>query len=222
MEKLKQQEAVQEQIDGLKMMKDAQEAYLKATMSTADYEKLQAKRKVDDFRKEAELMAKLKTDQAWMTKTARSGTYEQMSRPFFAQAEKDIKEFEKLMTQTPLLEEAKAIKEGLFKAANPQAQMMEQAQRIADMINAGMLTMQQGSAELARVMQENTNATQQQSYDLPRTLQAGTVEAYQAMFGRDNTAKLQLAEQKRQVAEQQKANGLLNDLVNKNPIKAMN
>jgi hypothetical protein len=42
------------------------------------------------------------------------------------------------------------------------------------------------------------------------------------MFGRDNTAKLQLAEQKRQVAEQQKANGLLNDLVNKNPIKAMN
>jgi tape measure domain-containing protein len=222
MEKLKQQEAVQEQIDGLKMMKDAQEAYLKATMSTADYEKLQAKRKVDDFRKEAELMAKLKSDQAWMTRTARSGSYEQMSRPFFAQAEKDIKEFEKLMTQTPLLEEAKAIKQGLFKAANPQAQMMEQAQRIADMINGGMLTMQQGSAELARVMQENTNATQQQSYDLPRTLQAGTVEAYQAMFGRDNTAKLQLAEQKRQVAEQQKANGLLNDLLNKNPIKAMN
>lgn len=218
MEKLKQQEAVQEQIDGLKMMKDAQEAYLKATMSTADYEKLQAKRKVEDFRKEAEAMAKLKTDQAWMTRTARSGTYEQMSRPFFAQAEKDIKEFERLMTETPMLEEAKAIKEGLVKAANPQIEIMQQARRIADMINAGMLTMQQGSAELARVMDQNTEAIKQQSYDLPRTLQAGTVEAYQAMFGTRDIDKQQLDQQKRQVKLGQDANGLLRQIVNQKPV----
>jgi len=54
---------------------------------------------------------------------------------------------------------------------------------------------------------------------LPRTIQAGTVEAYQAMFGKDNTAKLQLSEQKKQNDKLSEANGILKQIAAKPGMK---
>jgi tape measure domain-containing protein len=220
----KEMEKLQKRLDGLKKAQELEAEILKIGMSDFERKRLDARVRMQEIRKE--LMEKLKIDIEYEKARTRSAT---VSAEFMKKVIDETKaELDRVAIQAERLpfmdrfeEIRKASTDDFFKK-NPQAKIMYEANQIAQMIRLGMLTMQHGSAELARVMQENTNATQQQSYDLPRTLQAGTVEAYQAMFGRDNTAKLQLAEQKRQVAEQQKANGLLNDLLNKNPIKAMN
>jgi tape measure domain-containing protein len=217
---------IEDEIFGLTAAKDAQEEFNAILMTKSQLEERDNAKKMEAFRLESERIANLKAQAEQISQPeGKRGSFQQILDKYMKESQSEQENFSKILEKTPLAKAAREILDRSqqdFLKNNPQVAIMEQAQRIADMINGGMLTMQQGSAELARVMQENTNATQQQSYDLPRTLQAGTVEAYQAMFGRDNTAKLQLAEQKRQVAEQQKANGLLNDLVNKNPIKAMN
>jgi hypothetical protein len=217
---------IEDEIFGLTAAKDAQEEFNAILMTKSQLEERDNAKKMEAFRLESERIANLKAQAEQISQPeGKRGSFQQILDKYMKESQSEQENFSKILEKTPLAKAAREILDRSqqdFLKNNPQVAIMEQAQRIADMINGGMLTMQHGSAELARVMQENTEATKQQSYDLPRTLQAGTVEAYQAMFGRDNTAKLQLAEQKRQVAEQQKANGLLNDLVNKNPIKAMN
>jgi tape measure domain-containing protein len=213
-------EKVQGRIEKLDEIKKLEEDIAKATMSAADYAKRENKNRFELIKREALERAQLEIEADKLSRNAQSASaaaVDAAMKKAMDTIDKAKVELEKL----PYQEAAQKIRENLEKLdlkIKPQEAVMKQAKEIADMIKAQALTMDEGARELARIMGENIKANEQQAKDLPRALQAGTVEAYQAMFGMQDVGKQQLAQQKRQVKIGEDANGLLRQLVNQKPV----
>lgn len=214
---------IEDQIFGLNMMKNAENEYNRILMSSSQIQEEDNKKRMEEFRLESERIANLKAQaEQFSQPEGKRGSFQQLLDKYMKESQADQSKFADMLDKTPLAKMAREIidrNEEAARQADPQIAIMQKAKEIADMINFGMLTQQAGSQELARVMMENTQATQQQSQELPRTIQAGTVEAYQAMFGKDNTAKLQLSEQKKQNDKLSEANGILKQIAAKPGMK---
>lgn len=219
--RIKEFEKIKERIDGLKKTKELEQEIAKLSMTDFERKKLEANNRLLEIRKEAMERAKAEVEIDMLRRNSSQASIQAMQNAM-RQANTEIANAKLQAERLPFMDRFEEIRkttqEEFFKKS-PQAKVMQEAVVIANMIKLGMLSVGVGSQELARVMMENTQATQQQSQELPRTIQAGTVEAYQAMFGKDNTAKLQLSEQKKQNDKLSEANGILKQIAAKPGMK---
>ena len=210
-----------EEFDDTSKIKKLEDEIAKSTMTKFQYAQREAKIRLDEITREANERLSLEIE----LDKLRGSTGERHAKLIEEQTritENKIAAAKRDLERLPFLDAASKINEEerkKFLKENPQVKVMQQAKQIADMIRLNMINQDAGARALAEVMMENTEATKQQSQELPKTIQAGTVEAYQAMFGRDNTAKLQLAEQKKQVTKQAEANKLLEKIASKPGMK---
>lgn len=212
---------IKERVEALKEAKKLEDEIAKISMTDMQRKQADAKSRLEEVKKEILERAKAEID-ADMARRNSTVASQRAIAEATKRANDDIAKAKLQSEKLAYMDQFEKIRDRdqkKFDKANPQIAIMQQAKQIADMIRLGMLTQQAGSQELARVMMENTQATQQQSQELPRTIQAGTVEAYQAMFGKDNTAKLQLSEQKKQNDKLSEANGILKQIAAKPGMK---
>ena len=92
----------------------------------------------------------------------------------------------------------------------PEQELGQDIARMAAMIQMGMITQKQAAQALEKNAKDNKKES---TGELPRLIKAGTVEAYQAIYGQKAMIdEQQLAEQKKQAELQRAANKLLEQL----------
>jgi tape measure domain-containing protein len=217
-------ERIRNRLDGLNMERKLQEEINKATLTTIEAKKEEAKLRIQDFKKEAMQIAQMNIELDRLARNAKSAIGETVDREM-EKAQQSIKSFEERMTKLPFIEEAKAIKEKLKQAVfkkDPELLIKQQAKQIGELVESNALTFGEGRRALAAIIKEARDNNREQLKELPRALEAGSVEAYQQIVKTEDLNRQQLQELKQQTKIDGEANKILREIANRPLIGAMN